>query len=185
MENDMEESVPYHQAAGTVKPVRLPPLLCSHCSVCTVPRVAHGAGQHVARAVCSNPDCGRFLKWLPKALFAQEAPRMGSVNRVILVGTITNYGVTVKYAPTGTPCAAFALELREQDRDGKVHTLFQDCEVWGRRAEAASELEAGQLCLFEGKLAKRKRGETWDTVVSGFDLTPLLAPQASLTGSTN
>jgi single-stranded DNA-binding protein len=110
---------------------------------------------------------------------------MGSVNKVILVGTISKYGVTVKYAPSGTPCASFALELREQDRDGKVHTLFQDCEVWGRPAESISELEAGQLCLFEGKLSRRKRGEQWETVVSGLDLTPILAPVASLTGSTN
>ena len=66
-----------------------------------------------------------------------------------------------------------------------MHTLFQDSEVWGKRAEATSELEVGQLCLFEGKLAKRKKGEGWETVVSGFEVTSLLAPQASITGSSN
>jgi single-stranded DNA-binding protein len=110
---------------------------------------------------------------------------MGGVNRVILVGTISKDGVTVKYAPSGTPCANFALMLSEQGQDGKVHTIFQDCQVWGKRAEAASELEPGQLCLFEGRIAKSKKGEQWETVVSGFDLTPITAPQASLTGSSN
>ena len=110
---------------------------------------------------------------------------MGCINKVFLCGTISRNGVTVKYAPSGTACASFALVLAEQGQDGKVHTLFQDCEVWGRRAERISEFEAGQLCLFEGKLAKRKRGETWETVVSGLDLTPVVAPHASLTGSSN
>jgi primosomal replication protein N len=166
----------------------LPPMLCPHCGVCEVPRLSPGSGPHVARLECGG--CTRFLKWAPRVLVSgdssnQEPRCMGGVNKVILVGTISKYGVTVRYAGSGTPCAAFALELREQDRDGKVHTLFQDCEVWGRRAEAASEIEAGQFCLFEGKLSRRKRGETWETVVSGLDLTPILAPQTSLTGSSN
>jgi primosomal replication protein N len=161
----------------------LPPLRCGHCGACEVPIIGPGAGQHVARALCAH--CGRFLKWLPKVLFEKEPRGMGSVNRVILIGTITQYGVTVKYASSGTACANFALVLSEQDRDGKIHQVYIDCEVWGRRAESISELEAGQLCLFEGKLARRKRGETWETVVSGLDLMPIVTPQASLTGNPN
>ena len=57
------------------------------------------------------------------------------------------------------------------------------CEVWGKRAEATGELEAGQLALFEGKLAKRRKGEQWELVVSGFQVTPVVAPSA--TGSSN
>ena len=110
---------------------------------------------------------------------------MGGVNRVILVGIISKYGVTVKYAPSGTPCASFALVLTEQDRDGKVHTLFQDCKVWIKKFYAASELEAGQLCLFEGKVAKRKKGEQWETIISGFELVPISLPLAGVTGSSN
>src|SRR4029450_750831 len=49
---------------------------------------------------------------------------VGGGNRVILVGTISKDGVTVKYAPSGTPCANFALMLSEQGQDGKVHTIF-------------------------------------------------------------
>ena len=76
-------------------------------------------------------------------------------------------------------------ELREQGQDGKPHTVYVECECWGRKAEAASELEAGQLALLEGKLAKRRKGETWEWVVSGFDLTALVQPQPSMTGNPN
>src|SRR2546430_11481639 len=99
-----------------------------------------------------------------------------SVNRVVLLGTIGKYGVTIRYAPTGTPCASFHLVLTEQSADGKYFSTLVPCECWGKKAEAASALDAGQLALFEGKLAKRKKGESWELVVSGFELTPVLAP---------
>jgi primosomal replication protein N len=81
---------------------------------------------------------------------------MGCVNREILVGTMTKQGVTVKYAPSGAPCANFTIQLTETGQDGKQHAIFVECEVWGRKAEAVSELEAGQLALFKGKLARHK-----------------------------
>jgi single-stranded DNA-binding protein len=93
-----------------------------------------------------------------------------NINRVFLCGHIGRYGVTVKYAPSGTACASFTLVLTEQGADQKVFTTLIPCEVWGRHAEEASELEAGQFALFEGKLAKRKKGEQWEMVVSGYDL---------------
>src|SRR5262245_49629058 len=99
---------------------------------------------------------------------------MGSVNRVVLVGTIGQYGVEVRYATSGAPCASFMLMVSEQGQDGQVHRTLVGCECWGRRAEAAGELDAGQLVLFEGKLKRVKKGEDWQLVVSGFDLTPLV-----------
>jgi single-stranded DNA-binding protein len=112
----------------------------------------------------------------------KEPAVIASVNRVVLLGTIGNYGVSVKYATTGTPCASFTLVVREQGQDGKEHATFIECEVWGRKAEAAGELDAGQLCLFEGRLRKRQKGEgQWELVVSGFELTPVLVP--ALTGT--
>jgi single-stranded DNA-binding protein len=110
---------------------------------------------------------------------------IGGVNRVILVGTISKYGVTVKYAQSGVPCASFTLLIAERGQDGKAYQTFIDCEVWGKKAESASELEAGQAALFEGKLAKRKKGEQWEVIVAGYDLVPVLAPVAALTGSSN
>jgi single-stranded DNA-binding protein len=87
----------------------------------------------------------------------------------------------VKYTNSGTPCASFTLVVSEQGQDGKEHATFVDCEIWGRKAEAAGELEPGQLALFEGRLRKRQKGEQWEMVVSGFEITPVLAP--TLTGS--
>jgi single-stranded DNA-binding protein len=110
---------------------------------------------------------------------------MGCINKVFLCGLIGRNGVVVHYNQAGTPCAAFVLVLSEQGHDGKVHTLFQDCEVWGKKAEAAGELEAGQLALFAGKLARRKKGESWETLVAGFAVTPVVPPVAAMTGSSN
>ena len=81
---------------------------------------------------------------------------MSSVNRVVLLGQISKFGVTVKYAQSGTPCATFALMLSEQRQGGKPHAIFVDCDVWGKKAESAGELAAGPLCVFEGRLARRK-----------------------------
>jgi len=75
------------------------PLPCPRCGACAVPLIGPGVGQHAARALCRQ--CGHFLKWLPKALMEKEAA-MGSRHRVMLMGEISRYGVSVKYAPSGT-----------------------------------------------------------------------------------
>jgi hypothetical protein len=179
----MEELAVCTTALPPVKALRLPPLLCGHCGTCAVPTIGPGTQTHVARALCSN--CGSYLKWLPKALFGgmKEERTMGGIARCTVVGCIGKHGVEVRYATSGAPCASFTLVVTAQGQDGKLHELYVPCECWGRKAEAASALEAGQLALFEGKLAKRKKGEQWEMVVSGFELTPLVAPQASLPGS--
>jgi hypothetical protein len=166
--------------------VAQPPLLCHACGVCAVPTIGPGAGQHAARALCSNPDCRRFIKWLPRALIERkECATMGGIARCVIVGCIGKYGVEVRYATSGAPCASFTLVVSELGQDGKVHDLYVPCEVWGKKAEEVSELEAGQLALFEGKLARRRKGEQWDWFVAGFDVTPIVAPQGSMTGKSN
>ena len=110
---------------------------------------------------------------------------MGGIARCTVVGVIGKHGVEVRYSTSGSPCASFTLVVSEQGSDGKTHDLYVPGEVWGRKAEAAGELDAGQLCLFEGKLAKRKKGEQWETIVTGYDLTPITAPLAGMTGSSN
>ncbi len=51
------------------------------------------------------------------------------------------------------------------------------CQIFGRHAEKASEVEAGTVCVFEGKIAKRRRGEdAWEMIVSGFELLRLGVP---------
>ena len=110
---------------------------------------------------------------------------MSCINRVILCGTVGQHGTTVSYTQSGTPCARFTLDLTETGQDGKPHTVRVDCEVWGKKAEAAGELEAGQLALFDGKLARRRRNESWETVVSGYDVSAVLPPVAAQVGSNN
>jgi single-stranded DNA-binding protein len=107
----------------------------------------------------------------------------GGVNRTILVGVVGKYGVEVRYATGGTPVASFMLVVSEQWQDGTTHEVYIPCEIVGKKAEAASELDAGTLVLFEGKLAKRKKGEQWEMVVAGFALTPITVAASAATGS--
>jgi Single-strand binding protein family len=145
-------------------------LLCSACGTVAIPRVAPGTGPHVAKAVCA--DCGRFLKWLPQVAM-KETQMVASVNRVVLVGAISKHGVEVSYHGQGTAKASFMLVLTELGSDSKEHQLWQPVEIWGKRAEHIGELDAGTLVLVDGKLRRSKKGENWETVVSGFDCTPL------------
>jgi single-stranded DNA-binding protein len=110
---------------------------------------------------------------------------VASVNRVVLLGEIGRYGVTVSYQESGTPRASFTLVVSEQGQDGKIFPTLIDCQVWGKKAEAAGELGPGQTVLFEGRLSKRKKGEQWELCVSGFEVIPLTAPLPTMTGSRN
>src|SRR5262249_31331700 len=109
----------------------LPSLPCPPCGTCAVPTLGPETGPHAAKAICAT--CGRFLKWVSRGL-VEGIATMPCVNKVLLVGTISKYGVTVKYATSGTPCAHFTLVLTEQGQDGKPHSLFVDCEAWGKKA---------------------------------------------------
>jgi single-stranded DNA-binding protein len=100
-----------------------------------------------------------------------------SINRCILLGTIGKHGVEVSYHGQGTAKAAFMLVVSELGSDGKEHQLWQPVEIWGKKAEQAGELDAGAVVLVEGKLRRVKKGEAWETVVSGFDAQVLrIAP---------
>jgi single-stranded DNA-binding protein len=98
---------------------------------------------------------------------------VASVNRVILLGTISKHGVEVSFVGSGTAKASFTLVLSEQGSDGKLHETYINCECWGKKAEAAGDLVPGQSVVFEGKLSKRKKGEIWEMIVSGFEVVPV------------
>ena len=104
---------------------------------------------------------------------------MASINKVILCGTVSPRGVEMRFTPTGAACAAFQLIVSELGSDGKEHVLYQPCEVYGERAELVRETPAGALCLFEGKLARRKKGEQWETIITGYDLQRVGPPQGA------
>jgi single-stranded DNA-binding protein len=96
---------------------------------------------------------------------------MPSVNRVVLVGTLAKGGVELRYVHSGTACASFTLVLTEVGADGKDHSVFVPCECWGKKAEAAGELAAGQLACFEDKLRRRQKADqSWELVVSGYEV---------------
>jgi single-stranded DNA-binding protein len=100
-----------------------------------------------------------------------------SINRVLLLGQVGRQGVEVSYhGDSGTPKAAFMLVVSELGTDGKEHQLWQPVEIWGKKAEQTGELDAGAVVMIEGKLRRQKRGENWETVVSGWDCTPLALP---------
>jgi hypothetical protein len=94
-----------------------------------------------------------------------------SVNRVVFVGTIGRNGVEVRYSNSGSAIASFMLCLGELGTDGKPHTTMIPCQVVGRKAEAVSEIPAGAVVAFDGKVDKRKRGEQYEVICTGFDLT--------------
>ena len=114
------------------------PLPCPHCGAVDVPRLGPGRGPHAA-AVC--PHCGTWLKWLRK----EKTPV--SVNRCILIGTISKYGVEVRYAPSGTACASLALVLVDVGQDGKEHLTLVPCELLGPRQGTTTGPVAGTGAL--------------------------------------
>jgi len=98
----------------------IPPLPCLHCGACAVPTLGPGAGQHVARALCSNPACGHFIKWLPKALFGGEkdVATMDSLNVCILSGYLERDAI-LRYREDGTAHCACTIRV-EDVRDGTL-----------------------------------------------------------------
>jgi single-stranded DNA-binding protein len=109
----------------------------------------------------------------------KERTTRESVNPVVLRGTIGPSGVEVTNSHTGVPCASFTLEVQEQGRDGQASSKLIPCKLFGAKAESAVELEAGQLVRVEGKLKKRQKGDQWELIGSGFEVTPVLAPTSA------
>jgi len=176
-----KKNSPIEGWGGKVK-IDLLPQRCPACGTTGVPTWAPGTGPHLAKAVCGA--CGRFFRWLGRAELAREKESgMGGTSRAIVIGTISRPGVEVRYSGAGIACASFTLTVTEHGQDGKEHPTFIACECWGKQAEQAGECEAGQLCLFEGRLAKRRKGEQWELIVSGYALMPLAQPQPSPVGS--
>jgi Single-strand binding protein family len=152
---------------------RLPLLACPACGVEDLPRVVTpGSGPHWGKAVC---PCGRFLKWVARP---KEVCGMPSINRMLLVGAVSKQGVELAFVGARAK-ASFQLVLSEAGQDGREHLTFVPIECWGRHAERVStQLEAGDVVALEGKLGKRKRGESWELIVTAFDAHPLRLPAA-------
>ena len=143
---------------------------CPHCGAIDVPRTGPGKGPHGAALVCRH--CGRWLKWAKKV---RTMETVQGVNKVVLVGKITDRGVELQYLPSGQPLATFSLVLEEAAKTGDVYKTYVPCEVYGAGAEPAGDLDAGALVLFEGRLRWKKgdQGKDGKLVVAGFEVKPL------------
>jgi single-stranded DNA-binding protein len=76
-----------------------------------------------------------------------------TVNKVILAGSIGDYGAKVTYRPSGKPELTFSLIL-EKPVGAKVFKTFLPVQVYGAQAEALAEtLQPGDVVLLDGKLA--------------------------------
>ena len=99
------------------------------------------------------------------------------INRVLLVGWVTTYGVSLRQQ--GPDCASFVLAVPECGKDGKTYITRVPIDIWGSHAQEATTLSAGQLVMVEGKLRKRKRpDDEWELIVTGFEATPVGAAVA-------
>jgi single-stranded DNA-binding protein len=163
----------------------LPSLPCPACGVLDVPHVAPGTGPHHAKAPCAH--CDRFLKWVPRALveslmLKEQLMIVEGLCKTFIIGTLAKDGVTVKYTATGTACACFAIVVSRRGEGGKSYTTTFQCEAYGKRAEAVSDVEPGAVVAFEGELRHRAKGEQAETIIAGFELKTLLAPVSAMTG---
>jgi single-stranded DNA-binding protein len=102
---------------------------------------------------------------------------LASVNRIVLVGEVGRNGVEMRYTPSGAGIASFLLCLTELGTDGKPHTTMVPCQVVGRKAEGVSTIPGGTMVAFEGRIDKRRVGERYEMLCTGFDLQALSAVQ--------
>jgi hypothetical protein len=91
-------------------------------------------------------------------------------NKVVLLGTVGDRGVTVRPQQEGTMQASFLLKLVETTEGGKTFTSYQSIECYGRALATAEGLHPGDVVLLDGKLRRRRVGEAWDTCVVALSL---------------
>jgi primosomal replication protein N len=76
-----------------------------------------------------------------------------SLNRVILSGTIGQYGVKIEWTAAGKPQMSFTLVCEEEGKVSATFRTFIPMLVVGAQAEAlADTLEPGDHVRLEGKL---------------------------------
>ena len=92
----------------------LPLFACPHCGAQEIPRVQLGIGP-TAQVLCVH--CGHFLRYVPRRLVehapGKETMMAGGVNRTILLGTISRYGIEIRYTNSNATIATFLLACPE------------------------------------------------------------------------
>ncbi len=87
---------------------------------------------------------------------------MNGFNKVILIGNLTR-NPELRYTPSGTPVASFALAVNRRFRQGeemKEEVCYIDIVVFGKQAEHCGQyLSKGNGVIVEGRLQQRR----WET----------------------
>lgn len=87
---------------------------------------------------------------------------MNGFNKVILMGNLTR-NPELRYTPSGTPVASFALAVNRRYRQGeemKEEVCYIDIVVFGKQAEHCGQyLSKGNGVIVEGRLQQRR----WET----------------------
>ena len=96
-----------------------------------------------------------------------------SLNRVLLVGQVTDAGPKLGYSERGSPECRLTLKLSEESKAGQAFSVFIPVFVYGSGAESAAEqVDAGDLVSVDGKLSfraeLRKNGCKVGVVVACF-----------------
>jgi single-stranded DNA-binding protein len=100
-----------------------------------------------------------------------------AINRVILSGTIGQYGVKITWTDTGKPQTSLTLVCEEPGRQGGTFKTFVPVLIVGAQAEVLAEtLEPGDVLLLDGKLAYRagKTKESGTLVVTCYRVEVLV-----------
>lgn len=102
------------------------------------------------------------------------------LNKVFLLGTIGDKGVSVKFLEeSGTRVASFLLKLTEPGAGDRTFTSYHLVECFGKALEVAEGLEPGECVLVDGKLRRRKVGaDRYETGVLALGLSKVHLPVA-------
>jgi single-stranded DNA-binding protein len=101
------------------------------------------------------------------------------LNKVFLVGTLGDRGVTVAPLPeSGALCGTFTLICTEPGDGERSFQPFVPCACYGKALAQAEQLTPGAVVALDGKLTRRPRlqhGEqVWELVVLAWSVTPLV-----------
>src|SRR5215813_484170 len=104
-----------------------------------------------------------------------------SVNKVLLMGRVGKCGFSVKFLPSGSAVASGSITIAEPCKDGRVFETFFPVEVYGSKAEAASELKPGIAILVDGRLGRRKnKSGEYEVIVSCYAVQALVIGQTGV-----
>src|SRR6266545_3145316 len=87
-----------------------------------------------------------------------EGKDMLAINKVLLVGKVTDAGPKISWTAQGTAQTSLTIQIEEPGRDGQVFKLFVPIVLDGKMAEQAAEsVNAGDLVAIDGKLGWTSR----------------------------